>query len=272
MNTTTQTYIRNKAFTLIELLVVISIIALLISLLLPALSAARATARNTMCAVNQRSTFTALVNYATTSKGHLPPANDIWAGSSRPTAYQFIIAYYGAGIGVSRDGHINDHDFKGLWGCPTHDIVSLGNYPSGNGEVGSFWNTDFGRYNGKNTVGYAGLNPASNDHKNLPKLAQIRNPSNTVALGDGLYYKITATLNVSPVVFRHNNNVSHPHFQLYTNTAPRTFDLYKQAWNNGELNGFANLAMSDGHVMTITQPDFVQKAIVDKTIEFQIEY
>ena len=273
MNTTPSLSRRqSSAFTLIELLVVISIISLLIALLLPALSAAREAARNTICGVNQRSTFTAMVNYTVSNKGHVPPANDIWAGRSRPTAYQYSIAYYGAGIGVPREGHINDQDFKGLWGCPTDDIDSLDNYPSGNGKVRSFWNDFFGRYYGQVTIGYEGLDPVKFTTAGTPTLAQILRPSSTVALGDGMYYSIKTSGANSPVVFRHNNNLSHPSFQEYTTGGTGTLQTYKAAWNAGDLHGSANLAMADGHVIAINQPEFVRQVTTTKVLEFQIEY
>jgi prepilin-type N-terminal cleavage/methylation domain-containing protein/prepilin-type processing-associated H-X9-DG protein len=52
-----------QGFTLIELLVVVAIMALLISILLPSLSAARAEARATVCATNQRHVGTAVAIY-----------------------------------------------------------------------------------------------------------------------------------------------------------------------------------------------------------------
>ena len=60
-------------FTLIELLVVISIIAVLASLIAPAVQSARRTARKVQCLNNMRQTGLAIIAFASSNNGQLPP-------------------------------------------------------------------------------------------------------------------------------------------------------------------------------------------------------
>jgi prepilin-type N-terminal cleavage/methylation domain-containing protein/prepilin-type processing-associated H-X9-DG protein len=64
---------KRAAFTLVELLVVIGIIAVLISLLLPALGRAREAASGVTCGSNMRQIGIAILAYAQSNNGYLPP-------------------------------------------------------------------------------------------------------------------------------------------------------------------------------------------------------
>ncbi|MBI1368504.1 MAG: prepilin-type N-terminal cleavage/methylation domain-containing protein [Planctomycetes bacterium] len=63
---------RRHGFTLIELLVVVSIIALLIAILLPSLSKAMASARQVVCASNERQMGMAVMTYGLDHKQYFP--------------------------------------------------------------------------------------------------------------------------------------------------------------------------------------------------------
>lgn len=71
---------RKHGFTLVELLVVIVIIGMLMGLLIPAVAAARARARQTQCANNQRELGSAVTQYQT-AKRHFPGFNNLIGNS-----------------------------------------------------------------------------------------------------------------------------------------------------------------------------------------------
>jgi len=82
--------VTRRGFTLIELLVVIAIIAVLAALLLPALERARAAARRTLCAANERQFVMACHLYAGSWEGYLPTGS-CWYNGGQPTP----VFYYG---------------------------------------------------------------------------------------------------------------------------------------------------------------------------------
>ena len=241
------------AFTLIELLVVIAIIALLLSLLTPALSQAKALAKSAACKSYQHSTVNVLMTYVAEHNGHLPPQSGEWsrkyAGArhrSCGSVYPMILAYY-AGSGVGKDDVASDEllnrSMQGLFDCPENAIEGLGRV---------HWNWRFGYYseNGKYKTTSTG-GAYYEDHRSTmttktPALSDMGNQSNTLALADGLYYRIDPAYPHYPV-FRHNSSVRSSQFDL---------GVYKAWWNNDELDGWANFTFCDGHAQSFSRDEY----------------
>ena len=102
---------KQKHFTLIELLVVIAIIAILAAMLLPALNKAREKAKEITCVGNLKQIGLALISYISDNQDMLPGIQDANKNRLRYYLYSYT--------GTSE----YDKNQKGLWFCPSTDIV-----------------------------------------------------------------------------------------------------------------------------------------------------
>lgn len=160
-----------RGFSLIELLVVISIIALLIAILLPALSAARDAARGTVCLSQLRQMLLAASTYASDEQGSLPLAFDYNAPGGTLVEWD----YETIGPGNQRPGLL----WRGRSDTRVHQC------PSFEGSSITFGGDRYTGYN-YNTSYLGGFrNFAATTHVPSARLADVRDPVNTAAFGDG---------------------------------------------------------------------------------------
>lgn len=193
---------RHRGFTLVELLVVILIISVLVALLLPALAAAKESALSIQCEANLRSLGQMSMAYADANWGFLPSDgnrnspntlayawNDQlfdWENGLPPTAvawitYQMSTGKLPATIGGNNYTQLRQK-YLPLFSCPA-EIVPITN---------NCWN--FNYY--VSPTAYA-ANPnvyvwqfqwwwlAKPAYSRPKKMADIRNPSQIIGIGDG---------------------------------------------------------------------------------------
>ena len=146
------------AFTLVELLVVISIVAVLISLLLPALDKARSHARAIACMANAKQLQLAHTGYMSDNRQFTIPS----------VTYQPTVTFWNQNI----TEYTNQS--KKVLVCPerpNQGITALGQHDSGYG-----WNFYW--------LTHRGIMPAM--YWPTANMDQIRNPADTLSLGDSL--------------------------------------------------------------------------------------
>lgn len=165
-----------EGFTLVELLVVISIIALLIALVLPSLAKAREVARNAVCQSNERGINQANYYYFNDYKYYFPPSQD---GTNNRDQFWFtkLGGLYlnctvtgTAGLG---DGTGVEKVFLCPEAPPTMGHTGLG--------IDALTNIAYGwNYTALTHLDFTDLTNSGQ----TAKLSQIKNPSQTIVLGD----------------------------------------------------------------------------------------
>lgn len=158
---------KRKAFTLVELLVVIGIIAALVAILLPALSKAKESANRVKCGANLKQLGVAFQLYTTDYKGWFPacaagvrPEDWIYWQSDRDINEGVIVKYFGKKFN------------PGVYLCPSDDITSHLNYPTG--------------YNYSYTINYniTGYPHPAFETRKPVKITAIKQPANKILLID----------------------------------------------------------------------------------------
>jgi prepilin-type N-terminal cleavage/methylation domain-containing protein len=173
-----------RAFTLIELLVVIAIIAVLASLLLPVLAAAKEKARQTRCRGNLRQIGLGLVMYVQDQERY--PYSVVFLDSA--TLYTWD---------KSLEPYMENNWTNALFKCPsykgpTYPIApssTLFSDPAGGYAYNARGTDTIGPGPGRPLLGLGGWCVAQGPNEQPHKEAEIRAPSDLIAIGDTTRYE-----------------------------------------------------------------------------------
>ncbi len=242
---------RQHGFTLVELLVVISIIALLIAMLLPALGNARATARDLQCKSNQKQIGLMLWTYATEQRvfpiGHNKSS---WQGGTG-FGFSWMRALRDGGLVPDDDYlyHSGLTGFQSQWKIRCPEAVSSG----GNTNPPAVYGLPQGYTPSQAMWGGSG-GPSAGHTASWVRPEDLLQPSSTLGLVEQYGDKEGIT-------------------RIDTSDTSWGAPLWAVTFSNsaaGEKfrvrhNSSSNFLLTDGHVRSEAESDFVQMAELAST-------